>query len=430
MIVCFGTTFREAPVALRECLVASVTDLLDVLLGDGADQEGAEGPCHELVCLSTCNRTEIYVVVADPVAGPDAAFEALVGWFVTHRELPRQTLEKSFYTHRGLDAVRHLSRVAAGLDSLVLGESEIAGQVSDALQHARSVGAVGEVLSEAYRSAIRAGRRARAETGINRKPASVSSVAVGLADEACGSLDGKQVLLIGTGKVGELACKSLRVRGATPFKVLSRNPDHAAELAAQFGAAAGTLADLSSALAEADVVISSTKAPGVIIDRDIVDGAMRRRPEQELTLIDLAVPRDVDVAVTDVPGVRLFDIDDLQNRIADHVAARQGEVSLVEDIIDQELANFAEREEQRGVRPLIADLRSRAEAIRRREIARTLQRLGDVDEATRTQIEHLSRSLVNKLLHEPTIRLRAEAGRYQSEEVAQVARELFGLAHE
>jgi glutamyl-tRNA reductase len=255
-------------------------------------------------------------------------------------------------------------------------------------------------------------------------------VAVGLADEACGSLDGKQVLLVGTGKVGELACKSLRVRGATPFKVLSRNRDHAAELAAQFGAAAGTLADLSSALAEADVVISSTKAPGVIIDHDIVAGAMHRRLGQELTLIDLAVPRDVDVAVTDVPGVRLFDIDDLQNRIADHVAARQGEVSLVEDIIDQELANFAEREEQRGVRPLIADLRSRAEAIRRREIARTLQRLGDVDDATRAQIEHLSRSLVNKLLHEPTIRLRAEAARYQSEEVAQVARELFGLTHE
>ena len=429
-IVCFGTTFREAPVALRERLVASVTDLLDVLLGDGTDQEGAEGPCHELVCLSTCNRTEIYAVVADPVAGPDEAFAALVGWFVSHRELSRQTLERSFYTHTGRDAVRHLSRVAAGLDSLVLGECEIARQVSDALQQARSVGAVGEVLSEAYRSAIRAGRRARAETGISRKPASVSSVAVGLADEACGSLDGKQVLLIGTGKVGELACKSLRVRGATPYKVLSRNPDHAAELAAKFGAAAGTLADLPSSLAQADVVISSTKAPGVIVGRAVVDGAMHGRRGRKLTLIDLAVPRDIDAAVTDVPGVRLFDIDDLQSRIADHVATRQGEVSLVEDIIDEELANFAEWEEQRVIRPLIADLRSRAEDIRRFEVARTLERLGDLDEATRTQIEHLSRSLVNKLLHEPTLRLRAEAARYQSEEVADLARELFGLVHE
>jgi glutamyl-tRNA reductase len=317
--------------------------------------------------------------------------------------------------------------VAAGLDSLVLGESEIARQVSDALQSARAVGAVDIVLSEVFRAAIRAGRRARAETGISRRPASVSSVAVGLADEASGTLAGKRVLLVGTGKVGKQACEALRGKGAAPVRVLSRNPDHAAGLAAQFQAASGSLADLETALVDADVVISSTGAPGVILDRGAVERAMAQRPQRSLTLIDIAVPRDVDAAVGELAGVALFDIDDLQGRIDDHVAARSGEVSSVERIIDEELMSFGARHEQLGVRPLIADLRSRAEDIRRREVARTLQRLGDVDEATRAQVEHLSRALVNKLLHEPTIRLRADAARYQSDDVAELARELFGL---
>lgn len=427
MIVCFGTTFREAPVALRERLVVSAPDVLDALLGPGIESRAVEGPCLELACLSTCNRTEVYAVVADPEAGPDLAFEALAEWFVSHRGLSRDILEQSFYRHEGIEAVRHLSRVAAGLDSLVLGESEIARQVADALQAARAVGAVDMVLSQAFRSAIRAGRRARAETGISRKPASVSSVAVGLADEASGTLAGKRVLLVGTGKVGKLACAALGGKGAAPFRVLSRNPDHAADLAGQFRATSGSLADLAAALLEADVVISSTGAPNVILDRPAVERAMAQRPERPLTVIDIAVPRDVDASVRDVAGVALFDIDDLQGRIDHHVAARADQVSSVEDIIEEELENFGARHEQLGVRPLIADLRSRAEDIRRREVASTLQRLGDVDEATRMQVEHLSRSLVNKLLHEPTIRLRSDAARYQSEDVADLARELFGL---
>ena len=421
-IVCFGTTFREAPVALRERLVISTADVV-VGLGE------AEGHSmfDELVPLSTCNRTELYAVIGDSPGGVDGAFECFATWFVQTRGIDRADIEQRFYRREGLDAVRHLSRVAAGLDSLVVGESEIARQVSRALEAAVHARTVGQFLPRVFRTAIRAGRRARAETGINRKPASVSSVALGLANEVTGGLGNKRVALIGTGKMGRLTCKALGAQGIEGMMVVSRTYANAERLAGAVGGVARRFAELGSVIADADVVITSTGAPGVIIDEAMARSAMESRASRELTLIDIAVPRDVDARAANVDGVRLFDIDALQERIADHVAARQGEIPLVAAIIDEEVSGFAEWQNQLGVQPLISDLRSLAEGIRQREIERTLRHLGDVDEETRDHIEHLSRSLVNKLLHEPTQRLRANSRKYQSPQIADLARQLFGL---
>lgn len=429
-IVCFGTTFRQAPVAFREQLVLSAADVVaGVLNGDAGPS-----PIEELVPLSTCNRTELYAVVGElgkereeGEGGLDRAFDHLTDWLVEAKQIERHDIESRFYRHRGIDAVRHLCRVAAGLDSLVIGESEIAGQVSGSLDAATDAGGVAEMLPRAFRTAIRAGRRARAETGINRKPASVSSVAVGLANEATGGLAGKQVVLVGTGKMGRLACEALRTQGVEELTVIGRTFENAEGLAAAFGGDVKRFAELGPAIASADVVITSTGAAEVIIDETMVRTAMASRSGRALTIIDIAVPRDVDSSITDVEGVLLFDIDALQDRISDHVAARQDEIPLVEAIIDEEIASFAEWQLRLGVQPLIVDLRNRAEHIRREEIARTLRRLGDVDQTTRDHIEHLSRSLVNKLLHEPTQQLRANPQSYESPQVAHLTRQLFGL---
>ncbi len=421
-IVCFGTTFREAPVALRERLVMSTADVVV-----GLKEVEGESVFDELVPLSTCNRTELYAVVGDSPGGLDGAFECFATWFVQTRGIGRADIERRFYRREGLDAVRHLSRVAAGLDSLVLGESEIARQVSRARDAAVHAGTAGEILPRVFQTAIRAGRRARAETAINRKPASVSSVALGLANEVTGGLGKKRVALIGTGKMGRLTCKALGAQGIEGMVVVSRTYANAERLAGAVGGIARRFAELGSVIADADVVITSTGAPGVIIDKAMARSAMESRASRELTLIDIAVPRDVDAGVGDIDGVRLFDIDALQDRIADHVTARQSEIPLVEAIIDEEVSGFAEWQNQLGVQPLISDLRSLAENIRQREIKKTLRHLGDVDQETRDHIEHLSRSLVNKLLHEPTQRLRANSREYQSPQIADLARQLFGL---
>ena len=422
-----GITFREAPVAFRERLVFAPADVRAALCNDPSHRDGRRRPCEELAVLSTCNRTEVYAVFDETRDTAASAFEALTDWLEATRGIARRDAEARFYRHEGWNAVRHLCRVAAGLDSLVIGESEIARQVSEAMEAAKHEGCLGPVLSEAFRTAIRSGRRARAETGINRKPASVSSVAVGLADETAGSLSGKRVVLIGTGKMGRLACEALRSRGVEGLTVVSRTAERAGGLATAYGATPRTLSELKSAIADADVVLSSTGAQAVIIQESLIRAVMERRRDRPLTVIDIAVPRDVDASVAGVEGVSLFDIDDLQDRIADHVAARKGEIPLVEGVIDEEMATFAKWQNQQGVQPLISDLRNRAEEIRRRETARVLRRLGDVDETTRGQFEHLSRSLVNKLLHEPTRRLRADPHTYASAGFADLTRALFGL---
>jgi glutamyl-tRNA reductase len=283
------------------------------------------------------------------------------------------------------------------------------------------------LLSALFRAAIHAGKRARAETAIGCNPASVSSVAVGLAAEVFGSLTDCQVLIIGAGKTGELTAKALLDRGVRGVLVANRTYERAFQLAHRWGGQALTFERLAEALTRADIVISSTAAPHIILSRTDIEAAMAARGGRPLFLIDIAVPRDVDPTVRQLSGVHLYDIDDLQGLVEGNLRERRLEVPEVEAIVEEELSAFMDWFRTLDVVPTIAELRHRAEAIRRAELERTLRRLGDVSERERHLITAFSQTLVNKLLHHPTVRLKAEAQNGNGPLYARVVRDLFAL---
>ena len=413
-LVCLGLSHRTAPVELRERL--------------GSLAPGAAGcpAVEEHAALSTCYRVELYGYLAD---GVDDARGELIRVLADTHGVDRELLVDHLYVHGGEDVARHLSRVAAGLDSLVLGEAEILGQVGSAYERARQDGTVGPVLELLFRAAITAGRRARSETAIGANPATASSMAVSLADGALGGGIGeRRALVIGAGRIGLQTLKALARRGVSQVAVANRTPERAGEAGAPFGAQAFGLDRLEEALAWADVVVSATASELPVVHEDAVRAAMSARGERPLVLVDLAVPADVERTAADVPGVSLFDVDDLRAGLDGALTARLCEVPSVEEIVEEEVAAFGRRRRELEVEPLVAELRRRAEAVRAQELERALADLGDVDPATAERIEHLSHSLVKKLLHDPTVRLRERAGSGDADEVAAAVRELFDLA--
>jgi glutamyl-tRNA reductase len=353
-------------------------------------------------------------------------FEPLIDLVSETTGVPRAEFIGSLYSYAGEAAARHLCRVAAGLDSMVLGEPQILGQVTEAYSLALGHGAAGPTLSVLMRAAIHAGKRARTETGISRNPATISSIAVKLAEEAV-DLSRANVLIVGSGEMAELAVSTLRSRGVQSVTVVSRTHDHAVELAARMGGNTATFERLEEALSETDIVITSTAAPHTIIQYDMVAWAMTLRPERPLVFVDIAVPRDVDPAVAGIPNVRVHDIDDLQGHLNTNVAVRQSEVPQVEAIVAEEAGGFMDWLSGLQVTPVIADLRAHAEGIRRSELEKTLRQLAHLDENDRKKIEALTQALLNKILHEPTVRLKAEASNGRAEEYAAAVSHLFGL---
>ena len=413
-LVCLGLSHRTAPVELRERL--------------GSLAPGAAGcpAVEEHAALSTCYRVELYAYLAD---GVDDAREELIRVLADTHGVDRELLVDHLYVHGGEDVARHLSRVAAGLDSLVLGEAEILGQVGKAYERARQDGTVGPVLELLFRAAITSGRRARSETAIGANPATASSMAVSLADGALDGLLGeRRALVIGAGRIGLQTLKALARRGVSQVAVANRTRERAVEAGAPFGAETFGLDRLEEALSWADVVVSATASELPVVHEDAVRSAMSGREERPLVLVDLAVPADVERSAAEVPGVSLFDVDDLRAGLDGALTARLHEVPSVEEIVEEEVAAFGRRRRELEVEPLVAELRRRAETVRAQELERALADLGDVDPATAERIEHLSRSLVKKLLHEPTVRLRERAGRGDVDEVAAAVRALFDLA--
>lgn len=410
-LVCLGLSHRTAPVELRERFGT---------LGLGAER------CPEVVehaVLSTCYRVELYAFLVD---GVEDARDALVDALADAHEVDRSALVDNLYVYSGEDAARHLSRVAAGLDSLVLGEAEILGQVRDAFEQAQET--TGPALALLFRTAIAAGRRARSETAIGANPATASSMAVSLAEGALGTLRERKALVVGAGRIGLQSLKAITGRGIADVAVANRTRERALEVAGQFGGRAFGLDELADALAWADLAITATSSDEPVVGVDVVRAAVGQRPERPLVLVDLAVPADVDRDVAGIDGVRLFDVDDLRAGLDGAMASRLREVPKVEELVEEEVAAFARRYRELEVEPLVASLRQRAEQIRRQELERTLRRLGEVDEKTAEQIDHLSRALVKKLLHEPTVRLRERAGEAGTDDVASAVRELFGLS--
>jgi glutamyl-tRNA reductase len=427
-LICIGINHRTAPVALRERLAFANDEHGEVLrsrsLWAVADGVGL----REFALLSTCNRTELYGAAADVTRHFGAVPGGIVEALAEARRLPVAEIAPHLYHHTSEDAVRHLCRVAAGLDSLVLGESEVLGQVATALDLARQVGTSGRVLGAAFHTAIRAGRRARTETGICRCPMSVSSEAVRVLRDTGWDPVRSRVLIVGTGKMSRLAGEVLRANGATDLRVIGRTAAHAEFLGRLLGARPLAWHALTAALREVDVVFCSTSAPHHVVTRERVVAALAGAPaDRRLLLVDIAVPRDVEPTARAVPGVTVFDLDDLQRRLGSNLVERQREIPAVEAIIEDEVRQFADWRHGDELRPVLAAMHQQGEEIRQREVARALRHLKDCPAEVRSQLEAFSRSLVNKLLHEPTRRLREETDPTRSDAYVRLLSDLFGL---
>jgi glutamyl-tRNA reductase len=412
-LVCLGLSHRTAPVELRERIGS---------LGPGAERCPA---VLEHTALETCYRVELYAYLT---ASVEEARDELVEALSTFHGVPRDLLLDHLYVHAGEDASRHLCRVATGLDSLVLGEAEILGQVRDAFESARSEGACGPALTLLFRTAITAGRRARAETAIGANPATASSMALSLAEGVLGDLRERNLLVIGAGRIGLQTLKAAEHRGISRVSVANRTRARADEAASRFGASAHGLDELWSALANADVAVAATSSEAPVVATAVLASAMADRADRRLVVVDLAVPSDVEHGAADVTGVRLFDVDDLRAGLDETMSSRLREVPKVEEIVEEEVAGFGRRYRELEVEPLLSELRKRAESIRAREVERALRDLGDVEPEVVEQVEHLSRSLVKKLLHDPTVRARERAGAGDADEVAGAVRDLFGIS--
>ncbi|MFL5975561.1 MAG: glutamyl-tRNA reductase [Solirubrobacterales bacterium] len=410
-LVVLGLSHRTAPVGQREKAALHRDAAQSLVRSLVAHPEVAE-----CATLSTCNRTEVYTVCEDAEAGAAATARELVA----STRISAAELRCAQYARYDDDAARHLFRVAAGLDSMVLGESEVQGQVRSAVERGEGEGTVGALLRGLFRHALAAGRRVRRETGIGRGATSLSSVAVDIALRAHPDLSRCRVLVIGAGRMAAATGSALQRHGASAVAVANRSPSAARALAAQLDGRAAGIDMLEEELAQADIVVSSTEAPHVIVHREQVARALASRPERPLALIDLAVPRDIDAHVSTLRGALLYDIDDLERAIEQGLGGRRRDVSRAERIVDGELARFRAWRSALAVTPTVASLHAHAEQIRRAELARATRGL---DAAQLRSLDALTRSLVTKLLHEPTLRLR-ETGSLQH---AESIRHLFAL---
>jgi glutamyl-tRNA reductase len=383
---------------------------------------GSGGGQAEAVCVSTCNRMELYLATRDAAAAEEQAVAALAGLAgMEHEELlPR------LYRLRDEAAVMHLFRVAAGLDSMVPGEGEILGQVRDAFEAAPT----GPILDHVFRQALHAGKKVRSETAIGESPASVSSAAAALAQQVFGDLEGRRVLVIGAGKAGELAARALAARGATIASIANRSPERGAAVAELVGAVAVPFDRLDAELEQADVVVAATGAPGIVLRREQVAATLRGRKGRPLFLIDIAVPRDLDPGINDLDGCYLYDIDDLEAVVAASLAGRRREASRAESIIGEEADRYREWKTALDVVPAVAALRARAEEIRLGELERAEGRLAKLDDGERRIVEAITAQIVAKILHLPTVRMKEAAATPNGVLYADALQHLFGLDEE
>ena len=395
-LVLVGTSHHHAPVELRE-QIALDRDQAQALAARLAEDG------REAVCVSTCNRTELYVAAPDAGEAERAAAAALASL--------GPEIEPVLYRLRDRAAAHHLFRVAAGLDSLVPGEGEILGQV----RVAHELGTTGPLLDRVFRQALHAGRKVRAQTAIGESPASVSAAAAALAEQVFGSLEERSILLLGAGKVSEQAARNLRSRGAEIALVANSKTERE---------------QIHEQLAEVDVVIASTNAPGLVLEAATVAEALRARRGRRLLLIDLAVPRDLDSAIGELDGCYLFDIDDLEQIVVETLSLRRREAERAEAIVAAEAEEFHEWHASLDVVPAIASLRARAEEIREAELQKAESLLGRLDESQRRAVEAVTAQIVNKLLHLPTVRMKQAAAAADGVLYAEAVRHLFGLGED
>jgi glutamyl-tRNA reductase len=392
-VILVGTSHRLAPVEVRERVAVDpdrAAELAERLAADG-----------EAVCLSTCNRTELYLVSPATADADQRATDALAEL----AGVEAAELEPYLYRLEHEAAVVHLFRVAAGLDSLVPGEGEILGQVRTAYER----GAVGPLLDRLFRDALHTGKKVRSETAIAESPGTTSSAAAALAAQVFGDLEGSRIAIVGAGKIGALAARRLIKRGAELSFVANRTEARGRELAEELGGTPLPLGRIAEAIDAADIVVSSTSSAEFVLRRDDVAKALRARKGRPLLLIDLAVPRDLDPAINELPDCYLYDIDDLEAVVQETLAGREAEFVKAEAIAVAEASRYRDWLATRDVVPTIASLRERAEQIRRGELAKASGWLAELSERERDAVDSLTNQIVNKLLHEPIVRLKEAA---------------------
>jgi len=413
-----GLSHRNAPVELREQLAVD-EDKLRELLRDVA----ATGVVREALILSTCNRVEVYAIADVPGEARTATFRQLC----RHRGVEPASVETVLYTHADGEAVRHAFRVASSLDSMMIGEPQILGQVKNAFALAQSCETVGPALHTLFTQAFTVAKKVRTETEIARHAVSVSFAAVELAKKIFAGLDGKAVLLVGAGKMSELAARHLIEQGAFPLYVANRTWVRAQELARALAGTAVPFDELATALATVDIVITSTGAPEPVIRREFVQPLVHSRRGRPLFFIDIAVPRDVEDSVNTLDGVYCYDIDDLKQVVDANIRERLREAHRAEALVEREVAKFLAKLGDVEVIPTIVSLRERLEIIRSGEVKRTLARLPGATPETREAIEALSAAIVNKILHAPITKLRESSRAGSPRSWLELVHELFGL---
>jgi glutamyl-tRNA reductase len=413
-LLALGASHKTASLELRE-RIALPTGRAVRVLAELTEHDAI----HEAVALFTCNRTELYLITADAVEAENAALAILS----RQAGLRPTELFGSLYSLRGSEAVEHLFAVTGGLDSMIVGEAEVQGQVKRAYEMALVEGVSGPVSNRLFRDALAAGKRVRTETGVARNNVSLSTVAVQLAGEFLGELSDRRVLVIGAGENAELTARALRDRGVETLFVANRRYDRALGLAQRFGGRAVTFDDMPHELEAADIVVTSTGAPHQILGREELEFVAASRMGRPLVLIDLAVPRDIEPSVRDCPGIALYDMDDLQKAVARNMDAREAEAAEALVLVREEVARFQDWMSSLEVVPTISALRRRADEVVEQVLRENESRWETLSENDRERVEVMARAVVSRLLHEPTVRLKDRSSYHYLHTI----RELFGL---
>ena len=414
MQVCVvGINHKTTPVAIRSKVAIGSSQLHDALIS--LHDHVSQG-----IILATCNRTEIYTLSEK---GSTIASDS-INFLTARSNLPHADLLPHIYTYNGEAAVRHLFRVASGLDSMIIGEYEILGQVKRVLEEAKKIGLVGLPLLNLFRHAVRAGRRVRAETGISKNALSVSSVAVDLAKQVVGNIRHRKIVVVGAGEAGRLVAKASRDHGASQIVVVSRSQEKGTELAETLEGTWVPMEKLGQELARCDIVISCSGAPHTVLKLKMVEEAMNLHPEHHLVIIDIAVPPDTEYQVKLLNNVFLYDIDDLINTCQDNYNHRQDEIQSAMDIVDHEVERFMRYWQELKVRPVIKALLRKAENIRQAKLAMTLKKLPELSDEERAHLDSMTKAIVQKILHEPVQYLK---NNHKNEDYIRIINELFCL---
>lgn len=419
-ILLVGLSHKTAPVEIREKV-----SFTDQSMDEGVRALVKCPNVHEGLIISTCNRVEVYTTVAQN--NLDTAKDEIAKFLAEFNEVPLNQVQPHLYVMTGGESVKHIFRVSSSLDSMILGEPQILGQVKDAFGCAANARATGNVLNRLLHKAFSVAKRVRTETRIATSAVSVSFAAVELARKIFDELEGRTVMLIGAGEMAELAARHLLGNGVAHIIVANRTYERAVSLAGEFGGSAVPFEELEQQMELADIVISSTGASNVIIDKKMVQRIIKRRRNRPMFFIDIAVPRDIDTEVNGIENVYAYDIDDLEGVVQTNIKTRAKEAARAEEIVDGEVRQFTEWMRSREVYPTVVALREWAEEVRRGELEKTLKKIQGLSEADSKKIEAMTEAVLNKILHRPIARMKKAAHQGEESDVSDMVRKIFDL---